>query len=87
LLLVNVAKAATHLIVSMSDGNGSDDEEGVHRGVFLSAETMAALKDFAILSGIPVLGNARKVKLMTVRFSQLIDSPPTLSLITVSENQ
>ena len=44
----------------MSDGNRSDDDddEGVGGGICLSAETMAALKDFAIQSGIPVLGNA-----------------------------
>lgn len=45
----------------MSDENSSDDEEGDGGGVFLSAETLSALKDFAIQSGIPVLGNVHTI--------------------------
>ena len=34
--------------------DGSDSDDGV--GLSLSAETMAALRDFALSSGIPALG-------------------------------
>ena len=38
-------------------GYSSDEDDGGHSGLSLSAETIAALKDFAVASGIPVLGD------------------------------
>lgn len=62
----------------MCDQDSSDDEESIGGGVTLSAETMAALKDFAILSGIPVLGNV----CMTDAFGTLLIKryPPLIIL-------
>lgn len=39
-------------------GYSTDEDDGGHSGLSLSAETIAALKDFAVASGIPVLGNS-----------------------------
>ena len=42
--------------MNCNEDDSSDEDDDVQGGLSLSAETIAALKDFAVASGIPVLG-------------------------------
>jgi hypothetical protein len=67
-------------------GYSSDEDDGGHSGLSLSAETMAALKDFAVASGIPVLGDCLPLIAPHDLTAHILESPKWPYLVVCSDS-